>query len=216
MAQTNQNQRAEQERIKAAVSDVSESLPGVMEDSQTQSVDSTAGMQPSMLSAETEAPQQAPIPEEQAYAPQSQAQYNYAPESYQDYSQEGSQYSYAPQASAESSDVISEIAEQIVSEKTSLMKNEIDKIKDFRTTTEAKIEGLAERLQRIEKTIDRLQLSILQKVGDYVSNVESLKTELVETQKSFKALHGKSSSQHPQHQQSQPHPHQPDHKHKKR
>ena len=45
----------------------------------------------------------------------------------------------------------------------------------------------------MEKIIDRLQLSILQKVGDYLTNVEDIKKELAETQKSFKSMLLKSS-----------------------
>jgi UDP-glucose 4-epimerase len=55
------------------------------------------------------------------------------------------------------------------------------------------IEYIDERLSRIEKIIDRLQLSILQRVGEYVTNVEDIKKELVETQKSFKSLSDKKS-----------------------
>jgi len=90
-----------------------------------------------------------------------------------------------------SSDTITEISEQVFTEKISSLKREVDKISDIKTTMSAKVEYLDERLKRIEKVIDRLQLSVLQKVGEYVTNVEDLKNEVIETQKSFKALHSK-------------------------
>jgi len=87
-----------------------------------------------------------------------------------------------------SSDVITEIAEQVVGEKMAQMRESLERTLDFRTVAEAKIEGLNERLRRMEKIIDKLQLSILEKVGEYLGDAKSLKKELLETQKSFKAV----------------------------
>jgi len=87
-----------------------------------------------------------------------------------------------------SSDTINEIAEQIVTEKISQIRNKIEESISSKNIIETKIEYLDERIKRIEKVIDRLQLSVLQKVGDYMTNVEDIKQELIETQKSFKAL----------------------------
>ena len=90
-----------------------------------------------------------------------------------------------------SSDTISEISEQVLSEKLSPIKNKFEKILDMKNTLDARMDSLNERLLRIENTIDKLQLSLLQKVGEYVNDVSYLKKELVETQKSFKAVHEK-------------------------
>jgi len=90
-----------------------------------------------------------------------------------------------------SSDVITEIAEQVVSEKMAQMRESLERTLDFRTVAEARIESLNERLRRMEKIIDKLQLSILEKVGEYLGDVKNLKKELVETQKSFKAVNRK-------------------------
>lgn len=94
------------------------------------------------------------------------------------------QYQQQPQLST---DIISEVADQIISEKLSPIKTQLEKILDLKSTIESKMEYLDERLKRIEKIIDRLQLSVLQKVGDYLTNVEDIKKEIVETQKSFKS-----------------------------
>lgn len=146
-----------------------------------------SGMQPSLLnpaSAQETAPQEtAPSPEQytsysqQAYSPQQQ----YGNQDYSQYSQ--------PSVSIET---ISEISDQVVSERMKDLRNDIEKIIDFKNAVESRMNYLDERLTKIEKIIDRLQLSILQKVGEYVANVEDMKNELSETQKSFKSLVNKS------------------------
>lgn len=112
------------------------------------------------------------------------------------------QYQYAPQA-AISTDTITEISEQVVTEKLSSLRKDIEKVVDMKTTVESKMEYLDERLKRIEKIIDRLQLSILQKVGDYATNIEDIKHELIETQKSFKSLSQQEKAEKPKKPQSQ-------------
>ncbi len=140
------------------------------------------GMQPSLL-AQQNLPQESsppyqpttPSPVQAAeYAPYAEPSYS----AYQDYNN----------SSAPSVDTIAEVAEQIVAEKMVNVRRDMEKILDLRTMLDTKIEYLDERLKRIEKIIDRLQISILQKVGDYITNVEDIKQELAETQKSFKAI----------------------------
>ena len=106
----------------------------------------------------------------------SQAQGNY------EYPQ---QQGYDYTSSAVSSDTITEISEQIVSEKLSDVRRKMEKIISSKTELDAKTEAIEERLKRIEKIIDTLQTSVLRKVGDYVTNVEDIKKELVETQKTM-------------------------------
>ncbi len=120
--------------------------------------------------------QQNPLQQGRPYAQTSET-------SYPDYQQ--NYESYAP---AVSSDTITEIAEQVVLEKLSPLRDRIEQIIGLKTSMQAAVENLDERLKRMEKIIDRLQLSVLQKVGEYVNNVSDLKTELQETQKSFKSL----------------------------
>lgn len=144
----------------------------------TQDEDMQASM---MQSSQPQDPSQAPQPQE-AYSPYAQ-DYSQAQQGY-GYQQEQQYQTYAPP----STDTITEISEQIASEKISQLKTEIEKVIDFKTTIESKIDFIDQRLKRIESTIDRLQISILQKVGEYVNNVQDLRTEVVETQKSFKSL----------------------------
>ncbi len=169
---------------------------------------------PSTLPPAPETELQAPIPEPPAPTQTQETQYQEQSQQYQEsqqtYPQQLSQeyqtqpqyqYDYQqqyPQTSI-SSDTISEITEQIITEKLSKIKNQIEKAIDVKTTAETKLSHIDERLQRIEKIIDRLQLSILQKIGEYGTNVSDLKKEVVETQKSFKSLSPKHPSPHTSH-----------------
>jgi DNA-binding transcriptional MerR regulator len=114
-------------------------------------------------------------------APQ-EAQYAQQPQQYQE------QYPPQQAQAAISPDTISEISEQVVSEKLAPIRKAIESVLDMKTTVESKLDYMDERLKRIEKIIDRLQLSILQKVGDYMTNIDDIKKEVVETQKSFKSM----------------------------
>ncbi len=98
-----------------------------------------------------------------------------------DYQQQGYDYT----SSAVSSDTITEISEQIISEKLSDVRRKMEKIISSKTELDAKTESIEERLKRIERIIDTLQSSVLRKVGDYVTNVEDIKKELIETQKTM-------------------------------
>jgi len=194
------NNSLSQTKIKNAVN-----APSVVEDSSstmpqeppmTQIVPQSQGMQPSVLATETQEAQRVKQQSQQAGQSQEaqQPQQEFTPPSYPEEQQqpnynqqEYSQYPVYQQYGAEA-DAISEIAEQVLIEKISPLKNKIEAVLDLKSIFEAKINFIDERLKRIEKIIDRLELSILQKVGSYVQNVEDIKSELVETQKSFKSL----------------------------
>jgi len=100
----------------------------------------------------------------------------------------GNYPSYQSYGDAMSSDVISEVAEQVVSEKMASMHDMVERAVDFRTIAEARIGSLDNRLKRIEKILDVLQVSLLQKVGEYVNDVSDLKREMIENQKSMHAI----------------------------
>lgn len=137
-------------------------------------------------------------PQEQYQQSQGQEQQT---QEYQDqYNQGQEQYQQSPEQYQQgniSTETIAEIAEQAIVEKMSLIRADLEKILDFKSSADAKIEMLDERLKRMEKILDRLQLSILQKVGEYMSNVDDLKKELIETQKTFTSVtKPRSSSAH--------------------
>lgn len=148
-------------------------------------------MQPSML-----APQQ----ETQEVGEQYVGEYP-AYQQQQDYY---GQAQYQPYQEALSSDVITEIAEQVVGEKLSLLGDRLEKAIDFKTIAEAKISNLGERLVRMEQILDKLQIALLHRVGEYVQDVADMKKEIVETQKSFKAISQGHHSSHSSGQQTHP------------
>ena len=152
--------------------------------------DAPEGMQPSLLSQEDQSENQDYALPIQNYE---QPSYPVPAESYpqynQGYAQEaGLEYGQEYQYPSLSSDTITEISEQVVEEKVSKIKDDLRKVLDMRTTHSSRLEHLEERLKRIEGIIDRLQLSVLQKVGDQLTNIAHIKQELIETQKSFKSL----------------------------
>lgn len=128
-------------------------------------------------------PQALPPEGQQTYGdPQGyEVQQPYDNTQYQD--QQQPQYDYSQQNA--SMDTISEVAEQIIDEKMEKFRTQIEKMRSADKTAETKIEVIEERLKRIEKIIDNLQISVLRKVGDYLTNVDDIKKELIETQKSF-------------------------------
>src|SRR3989344_607531 len=168
-----------QTKIKAAVEE-----PNTIPTSQFQQ-DGMEGMEPSIMT-QPEQPQEN-IPQPTDYYPQVPT-----PGYKESQSQEPAKYqqdqAYNAYAQPVSADMISEISEQIVVEKLSELRKHLEKVIDLKSTFESRIEYLDDRLKRLEKTIDTLQSSVLRKVGDYVTNIQDIKTELIETQKTFAKL----------------------------
>lgn len=119
-----------------------------------------------------------PAPEYEAQYPPQEYSENYAPQQ-QDYE------SYAP---SYDSDIMIEIAEQVFAEKIKKIQKHVDESEEFKTLTRIKIDDIAERLKRIETTIDKLQITILEKVGSYGKNLESTKKEMEMMQDSFRKI----------------------------
>ena len=128
-----------------------------------------------------EAPQQE-YSQEQVYTPQPSQ--SYPP---QDYQQGNGQDYYAPQTNT---DTIVEIASQVFEEKISDISKKADSSEEFKTLTKARLEHMDERLKRIEMIIDKLQSAILEKIGAYGSNIESIKKEMSMMQDSFSKVVG--------------------------
>ncbi|MFH1425803.1 MAG: hypothetical protein ABIG28_03710 [archaeon] len=107
---------------------------------------------------------------------------------------------YQPYQEAMSSDVIKEISEQVVGERLAVVQDKMEEAIRFKVPAETKLKNLDERLRKIEQVLDKMQLAILHKVGEYVTDVKDIKHELEETQKSFKSLlphhHKKAHGEH--------------------
>ena len=116
------------------------------------------------------------------YAPQQEYSENYAPQ--QNYPQETYE-SYAP---SYDSDVMIEIAEQVFLEKIKKIQKSVDEVSEFKTLAQVKIDDISERLRRIEAIIDKLQISILEKVGSYGKDLETTKKEMSMMQDSFRKV----------------------------
>lgn len=116
---------------------------------------------------------------QEIYSPPQQEYY--PPE--QGYSQQPTEsYAYAP---ASGTDSMIEVAGQVVEQKLSKIKKQISNLEEFRTVAQTRIEMNTERLKRIEATLDKLQLAILDKVGSYQDTLNSIKNEMNMMQDSF-------------------------------
>lgn len=82
-------------------------------------------------------------------------------------------------------DTMIEIASQVFSEKNKKIQDQIDELIEFKTLTQTKIDDLTQRVKRMETIIDKLQISILEKVGSYGNNLDNVKKEMRMMQDSF-------------------------------
>jgi hypothetical protein len=104
-----------------------------------------------------------------------QQQYSYQdqyPNSYQDNQQ---QYYQQPSYDTET---ISDIVEQIVSEKFKEFNKKNGDIALFKSSVMDKISDIDTRLKRIETTIDKLQQSIIQKIGEFGENTSAIRRDV--------------------------------------
>jgi hypothetical protein len=85
-------------------------------------------------------------------------------------------------------DMIIEVAEQVFSEKIKKEQKQIESLNEFATLVEARITNDHERIKRVEEIIDKLQISILDKIGSYGKNLESIKNEMGMMQESFEKM----------------------------
>jgi len=155
-------------------------------------------MQSSMMpDAET------PVPEDQGqeYQPQEEQQYQpstyeeqqapvqreYQPQEQQQYYTQGGE-NYSPSANGVDTDTIIEIADQLFSEKIKKFQKQIDTSTEGDALLQTKLENVSERLKKIEMIIDKLQIAILEKVGSYGQNLESVKKEMSMMQDSFSKM----------------------------
>lgn len=160
-----------QAKIKNAISPTEKPTP---QEEQTQEM---AGMQPSLMpNPETQIPQQpiqqqAPTTTETQYQQPQQEYYTPQPQAY---SEEG--YS-APQENYET-ETISEIAEQVATEKIEDYKAKVGDMQSFKSQIQNKVDDIDDRLKRIENSIDDLQQAILGKIGDFGESSEMVHKDL--------------------------------------
>ncbi len=126
---------------------------------------------------------QTPQYQDQNYQNYGQQDYGQYPEQYSDYAQ--GQDSYYPDESFSDNSSVIDIADQVVSEKTKKIQKQVEDLMEFKSLAENSLKLMEERLRRIETTIDKLQISILDKIGSYGKNLSEVKKEMSMMQDSF-------------------------------
>lgn len=97
---------------------------------------------------------------------------------YPDFSAYDNSYSPDQGYGESSTDTIIEISEQVFLEKTKNLMKQMKEFEDFKRATESKISDIDERLKRMEKNFDKMQLSILDKVSEYGKGLDYLRKEM--------------------------------------
>jgi hypothetical protein len=106
--------------------------------------------------------------------PTQQAQDDYYPQTPQAY---GSQDYYAQQGPTDTS-TISEIAEQVFSDKFGEFTKKTGDIASFKNTIQDKVSDIDSRLKRIEETIDKLQQAVIGRIGEFGENTSMIHKDL--------------------------------------
>lgn len=119
---------------------------------------------------------------QESYAPQYQQPQEFYPQDnyYQQTPQAyGQQDYYAPQGSGTSDiETISEIAEQVATEKINDYKKGVGDIISFKNNIQDKVDDIDDRLKRIETSIDKLQQAIIGKIGEFGENNAMIQKDL--------------------------------------
>ncbi len=126
--------------------------------------------------------------QEATYTPQTQETGTAPSQEY--YPEQG----YAPQPAGIDSDTIIEIANQVFAEKIRKTEKTMDELNELKTLSKVKLEGIDERLKKIERIIDTIQIKILEKVGSYGEELKSTKKEVAMMQDTFRKTNKKHSS----------------------
>ncbi len=173
-----------QERIKSAV-EGQYNNPEREPSESSQTLNAPENMQASMMQSPQNPETTESFPDYDPNASVQQSQYVYSPPQ--------QVHDYIP--ASLSSDTITEISEQIVSEKLTDIMKKMEKIISSKSELDVRTDSIEERLKRIEKIIDTLQVSVLRKVGDYVTNIDDIKKEFIETQKTLGKILGSKYSE---------------------
>lgn len=104
-----------------------------------------------------------PIPPQEQYVPQEQYAQQYGPYSPEQYQGQG----YYPDQGVGSSETFTDIAEQVVSEKTEEITKKVEILVQSKSIMQRDIEDIKQRVKRIEETMDQLQRAIIGKVGEF-------------------------------------------------
>ena len=162
------NDALNQAQIKDAVNDSGMNIPSIESSMPPAPMESTQDYYDYGQQAPQEYSDQAPDYQSQDYNPNYGAQQDYPQQSY--------------------SDTIIEISEQVFLQKSKNMQKQLDENNEFIKPAKTQLENLNARLKRVEETIDKLQIAILDRVGSYQDTLGSIKKEMSMMQDSFGKL----------------------------
>jgi len=101
----------------------------------------------------------------------------------------GAQGNYPEYVQGMSSETVTEIAEQIISEKLADITKSISKVTASKESMEKRLALTEEKIAKAESIIEELRSAIIRKIGEYGQNLEGIKNEMGMMQDSFsKAL----------------------------
>lgn len=101
---------------------------------------------------------------------------------------EGIQPFPAPETSGGVSERIEEIAEAIIDEKWNEIVKSINKIADWKESTEARIIRLEQQIEDLKNSFDQLHKGILGKIGEYDKNLTNISVEIDAMDKVFQKV----------------------------
>jgi len=164
---------------------------------------STKGMVPSIMGGQSYeetpheegeyVPSSSPEEEEnyQNYSAQEEDNYENdtgGEEFYEENPQEGE---YSGGGYAMSSETMIEVAEQVFSEKMKKIELDLRALKEFKTLASPELRDIEERLKRMEKQFDKMQIAILERIGEFGKNIDSVKREIEMVEDSFEKMNKK-------------------------
>lgn len=177
------NDALNQSKIKEAVGGEAPQAPMPMPEEQTSEATHVPQTQEEGQQNYTPQPQE-------PYAPQSQEEYIPPQEIYQQ-----QDYAY-PQQEGYGTDTIIDVAEQVFAEKIKKIEKQINTLRETQNILATQVEHSTEKLKRIDSMLDKLQIAILEKIGSYGNNLETIKKEMTMIENSFTKIipHAKKSS----------------------
>jgi len=87
-------------------------------------------------------------------------------------------------------EIIEEIAEEIVNEKWQEIKSKIVDVVEWKSYAESRVKSIDERVKRIELSLDRLQAALLGRVQEYGQNIKDLGAEMQSVEGAFGKILG--------------------------
>ncbi len=144
-------------------------------------------MEPSIMTSETENEIAAPAPSSEEYA------YDYGAQAPEEETSTGEGYNYPQQTypsyeARPSTEVIEEIAEEIINEKWRDFKTKAGDFGNLKKVFEDRLKNLALRIKRMENSMDKLNDSVISRIREYESNVRTLRAEIHALETAFSKI----------------------------